>query len=98
MTDEPPLNTTDGYTISVYFPPGSDPEGVSDFLSRVAADAEQLPHDTDDAFVVGHAGDVLGIDRDCGGVLRLPDDVMPLLRQYVGDEGVAGPATQASEP
>jgi hypothetical protein len=31
------------------------------------------------------------------GVLRLPDDVMTLLRQYVADEGVAGPATQAGE-
>jgi hypothetical protein len=64
MTDKPPLNTTDGFTVSVYFPPGSDPAWVSDFLSRVAEDAYRMPHDTDDAFVVGHAGDVLGIDHD----------------------------------
>lgn len=64
MTDEPPLNLEHGFTVSVYFPPGSDPVWVSDFLSRVAEDAYSMPSETLDAFVVGHAGDVLGIDGD----------------------------------
>lgn len=61
---EPPLNLDRGFTVSVYFPPGSDPYWVSDFLSRVAEDAYSMPSDTLDAFVVGHAGDILGIDTD----------------------------------
>lgn len=61
---EPPLNLDDGFTVSAYFPPGSDPHWVSGFLDRVAADAYSMPSDTLDAFVVGHAGDILGIDEE----------------------------------
>lgn len=157
MTDEPPLNLANGFTVSAYFPPGCDPEWVSAFLGRVAEDAHGMPSDTLDAFVVGHAGDVLGIDgvadeqelthaealelvddlglqtyraedrlafvremcdaadrsgeqvtteqvrawtqyEGCGGVLRLPDEVLPMLREFAATDGVAAPATQASEP
>jgi hypothetical protein len=62
VTTEPPLNLENGFTVSAYFPPGSDPHWVSDFLNRVADDAHSMPSDTLDAFVVGHAADVLGVD------------------------------------
>jgi hypothetical protein len=79
VTDEPPLNLEHGFTVSVYFPPESDPAWVSDFLSRVAEDAHNMPHDSVDAFVVGHARDVLGIDDDSeltrGEALDLVDDL-----------------------
>lgn len=77
---EPPLNLEHGFTVSVYFPPGSDPTWVSDFLSRVAEDAYSMPSDTLDAFVVGHACDMLGIDEERAEADRYADMVNAPLR------------------
>ena len=56
----------DGSTLSVYLPPEADWDLKEEFLNRLCGLVEEVFAERGnwDPFVVGHAGDVLHIDRD----------------------------------
>lgn len=67
MTGQRPLrHEQDGYTIAVYFPPAAPWDAVEAFLDRAAEDAYGIERESWDPFVVGRAGDQLGIDAEPG--------------------------------
>lgn len=53
-----------GYTISVYLPPQAPWEVVEATMDLIADHVHGLPREGWDGFVVGHTGDVLGIDGE----------------------------------
>jgi hypothetical protein len=53
-----------GYTIGVYLPPQAPWEAVEATLDAIADHVHSLPGDDWDGFVVGLAGDILGIDGE----------------------------------
>lgn len=51
-----------GYTVSVYFPPEAPWDEIDLFIDAAADRAYSIPRETWDPFIVGQAGDILGID------------------------------------
>ena len=58
------LHAERGYTIAVYFPPAAPWSVVDAALDRIADLVHGLDRGGWDGHVVGHMGDVLGVDHD----------------------------------
>jgi hypothetical protein len=56
------LHNRFGYTVGVYFPPQAPEDVIEAFFDRVTSDAYSIDRGAWDAFVVGLAGDQLGVE------------------------------------